>query len=344
MQIAIRRVLPAARQRLARPQRFGPPAPARVRLAAQTRCLSHTLAFLQSVDDNSIPKEGAEAITGDAVGSNTPVVENKEGAAAAPAGKPSVAEGEPTFAPEVPHEEMVNSILEATGGGEAPEDRPPARRGRPAGAKTRTTTRKAAPIPKPVLPEWFIERGVLLREENQPGPRASSVGIYWEPPETGVLPSSEGRAPMTVGSALPVESTPETAANTKSSSVESPVPEESATEAATSESKSSPETNASEREPTSNVRERYYIHQSVWNEITAYVRTGLLLPKAPFADGLAATKAHCLLHSPKDGGLYYLDAIAEKLAAEVGADLVRIDTQDVAEIAGDFLGDSRHGE
>jgi hypothetical protein len=49
-----------------------------------------------------------------------------------------------------------------------------------------------------------------------------------------------------------------------------------------------------------------------------------------------------LLHLPKEGGVYYLDAVAEKVASEVGADLVRIDVQDFAEIAGDYLGDSRH--
>jgi hypothetical protein len=89
---------------------------------------------------------------------------------------------------------------------------------------------------------------------------------------------------------------------------------------------------------------RYSLPEPLWKEIVAQVRSGLLLPKGAFADGLASTKSHCLLQFPKEGAVYYLDSVAEKVAAEVGADLIRIDVQDIAEIAGDYLGDSRHGK
>jgi hypothetical protein len=353
MQVAIRRVLPAARQRLVRPQRFGPPTSTRLRLVAQARCLSHTPAFLRPADDSPLPKDSAVEGTETTEDSNEPTAK-KDGAAAA-GESPVAAEGDAGFTPEVPHEEMVNSILEATGGGDAGGDRPPARRGRPAGAKSRTTSRKAVSIPTPELPNWFVQRGVVLREDNQPGPRASSVGIYSEPPETAAeSPPPQGGTGKTVESTLFKEETPETVVAAESTPVESPAPEKAIPETNATESEPTAKTNVSESgtvqgsemvpETVPETKERYHIHESVWNELTAYVRTGLLLPQDIFADGLAATKAHCLLHLPKDGGLYYLDAVAEKLAAEVGADLVRIDTQDVAEIAGDFLGDSRHSE
>lgn len=89
---------------------------------------------------------------------------------------------------------------------------------------------------------------------------------------------------------------------------------------------------------------RYSLPEPLWKEIVAQVRSGLLLPKGAFVDGLASTKSHCLLQFPKEGAVYYLDSVAEKVAAEVGADLIRIDVQDIAEIAGDYLGDSRHGK
>ncbi|TGZ81276.1 AAA-domain-containing protein [Ascodesmis nigricans] len=55
---------------------------------------------------------------------------------------------------------------------------------------------------------------------------------------------------------------------------------------------------------------------------------------------MASRKAHCLLHLPKEGGVYFLDTLAEKLASDAGADLIRLDAQDLAEIGGDYLGDS----
>jgi hypothetical protein len=345
MQIAIRRALPAARQRLVRPQRFGPPTSTRLRLVAQARCLSHSPASLRPADDSPLPKDSAVEGTESTKDSNEPTAK-KDGAAA---------EGGAGFTPEVPHEEMVNSILEAQGGGDTGGDRPPARRGRPAGAKSRTTTtRKVVSIPKPELPSWFVQRGVVLKEDNQPGPRASSVGIYSEPPpETAAeSPPSHEDSEKTVESTRSNEGTPKTIVMAESTPTEFPAPEEAIPETSATESEPAAGTNAAESETipetvpemVPETKERYHIHESVWNELTAYVRTGLLLPHEIFADGLAATKSHCLLHLPKDGGMYYLDAVAEKLAAEVGADLVRIDTQDVAEIAGDFLGDSRHSE
>lgn len=108
---------------------------------------------------------------------------------------------------------------------------------------------------------------------------------------------------------------------------------------------SEPQDTAKNSDPSSKTDEpeKYRLHQSVWNELLVHVYGGLMLPKASFVNSLAATKSHTILHYPKNGGLYFLDAVAEKVAAEVGATLIRIDAQDLEEIAGDFLGDTKQG-
>lgn len=222
------------------------------------------------------------------------------------AGEQPDADGESASVSEMTQDEAVSALFEShTGDGSGER---PVRRGRPAGSKGGRTARKTnVQVPKPVLPEGFIEHGVVLKEEHG----LPKLGIYSDPPVAVVKTES---AP--VETSLPVNCVLETNDN------------DAKTETATE----SPEA----------TKLRYQLHESVWKEITAHVRTGLLLPKGAFADGLASTKSHCLLHLPKEGGVYYLDAVAEKVASEVGADLVRIDVQDFAEIAGDYLGDSRH--
>lgn len=74
----------------------------------------------------------------------------------------------------------------------------------------------------------------------------------------------------------------------------------------------------------------------------AYVTAGLALPKASSDDSDVATKSHLLLRCPREGGVYFLDAIIEHVASLARADVVRIDPQDLEEMAGDFLGDTKY--
>ncbi|KAI5855981.1 hypothetical protein BZA05DRAFT_349558 [Tricharina praecox] len=380
MLLAIRRVIPTARQRLARPHRLGASISPRFHISTPVRCLSQTSVYLRTSGEASRPADSTVATAGSVEESND-ATEKKEGAAGETA---EVTEGESTFAPEVSHEEIASGVIAANGSGEAEamEDRSPARRGRPVGSKTRTTARKPLPIPKPVLPEWFIDR-IVLREDHGKGPSASLLKIDSDPPKPVVETEvSDGKPPppaTVVDVEVPVEDTPPPGANVEAEEVageEAPCPDadvstgpaaggvpnpEAASGIDAAASETSSPTEAVEPEPTAGEttvtekgtteagseaeaapKERYRLHESVWKEISTYVQTGLLLPKGAFADGVAATKSHCILHLPKEGGLYYLDAITEKVAAEVEADLIRIDAQDFAEIAGDFLGDSRH--
>jgi len=74
----------------------------------------------------------------------------------------------------------------------------------------------------------------------------------------------------------------------------------------------------------------------------AHVTTGLALPKASANDSDVATKSQVLLKCPREGGLYFLDAVVEHAASLARADVVRIDPQDLEEMVGDYLGDAKY--
>ena len=90
-------------------------------------------------------------------------------------------------------------------------------------------------------------------------------------------------------------------------------------------------------------KNRYAIHVYIWREIMAHVTAGLALPKASSNDSDVATKSHVLLQCPREGGLYFLDSVVEHAASLARADVVRVDPQDLEEMAGDYLGDAKYG-
>ena len=94
--------------------------------------------------------------------------------------------------------------------------------------------------------------------------------------------------------------------------------------------------------PNHVIRGKYMIHVHVWREIMAYLHAGLSLPKSSYNDSAVAMKSHLLLRCPHEGGIFFLDSIVEHAAALVRADLVRLDVQDLEEMAGDFLGDAKY--
>ncbi|KAI9839526.1 MAG: hypothetical protein M1819_002152 [Sarea resinae] len=84
---------------------------------------------------------------------------------------------------------------------------------------------------------------------------------------------------------------------------------------------------------------RYLLPKNLWLEILATTKASLDLPPSRYADDFLAEKHNLLLQCPHDGGTFFLDAVTESVARSVGADLVRIDAQDIAEIGGDYIGE-----
>lgn len=299
-------MLPIARQR---------PLPAR-HLRVSSRWFHITSRALQTNSDG--PAKAVDA-SSDSATKNIDIHEDsRPGESEDPATTGRDGEsGESTFKPEASTEEL------ATGGGaEGPADRPQRARGRPAGSKSRRVVTKTMPqIPKPDVPQWFLDHGVTLREDFIMDPAGRRIGIAPVKPTCCIVTE-----PQKTPSDEKAVATPED----KSTSEEAPKEEVS------DNAINQLVVNLEEEK-----KHRYWLDEPVWNEIQTHVQAGLMLPKTPFLNSFAAMKSNCLLHFPKEGGIYCLDAVVESVAADVGADLVRIDVQDLEEIAGDFLGDSR---
>lgn len=83
----------------------------------------------------------------------------------------------------------------------------------------------------------------------------------------------------------------------------------------------------------------YQIEKEVLREIDTMVAAGLQPSSARSTNNSLASKPHLVLHCPKDGGTYFLDAVVRSIAVTHSADLISIDAQDLAEIGGDNLED-----
>lgn len=81
----------------------------------------------------------------------------------------------------------------------------------------------------------------------------------------------------------------------------------------------------------------YRINELIFREVKASLSASLSSPSSDNSDSLAASKSHLKLCCPVDGATYFLDRIISQVASQVGADVIQLDAQDLAEIAGDYL-------
>lgn len=77
---------------------------------------------------------------------------------------------------------------------------------------------------------------------------------------------------------------------------------------------------------------RYLLSHTVWEELYASARVGLRLPAAEFANEPAAMRSHLVLQYPGNDGILFLDAVVHKLAHALGANLITLNAQDIAEL------------
>ncbi|KAF3915015.1 Spastin [Arthrobotrys entomopaga] len=92
--------------------------------------------------------------------------------------------------------------------------------------------------------------------------------------------------------------------------------------------------------PSVSIDSKYALSPAVWEEVLSTVKGTISLPKAAFSHAKIARTVDCVLtypQTPDTNGTYFLDAVSEEVARELGATLIRIDAQDVAEIAGDYI-------
>ncbi|KAK1143499.1 hypothetical protein N8T08_006305 [Aspergillus melleus] len=77
---------------------------------------------------------------------------------------------------------------------------------------------------------------------------------------------------------------------------------------------------------------RYALTEALWQELCASARAGLRLPPAKYATEPSARKSHLVLQYPGSDGILFLDAVVKRLAQELGADLVTLNAQDIAQL------------
>ena len=78
---------------------------------------------------------------------------------------------------------------------------------------------------------------------------------------------------------------------------------------------------------------RYKVDRHIYDEIHALVLAGLRAGGLPRQEDLSISKPHIVLQSPKAGGAAFLTSLAQTIADDVGADVIKVDAQDIAEIA-----------
>ncbi|MCJ1480769.1 hypothetical protein MMC06_000924 [Schaereria dolodes] len=160
--------------------------------------------------------------------------------------------------------------------------------------------KKSKELPRVAVPDWFIERNVMLHEANSDD---KGLRLLVSPRKGGCSNPSDLHDP----------------AQTMDTSTTKGVP-------------------VVEERLSSAGDEAYQIDQDILLEISAAVSAGLRLQNPPFLDSYPASKTHLVLHCPKDGGMFFLGAVVKSLAASHSADLIMIDAQDIAEIGSDSFG------
>ncbi|TVY90075.1 Protein MSP1 [Lachnellula willkommii] len=88
---------------------------------------------------------------------------------------------------------------------------------------------------------------------------------------------------------------------------------------------------------TSSEKAKYSMHVDVYKEILSSLRAGLSLRPPKDSENLNILRPITLLQCPKDGGDFYLDSVVETIATKLGADVIRLDAQDIAQIVGPYV-------
>lgn len=81
---------------------------------------------------------------------------------------------------------------------------------------------------------------------------------------------------------------------------------------------------------------KYRINIDVYREILSAAKAGLALRPPRNIPTSSIPRPATLLQCPKDGGTLYLDSVVETIAGQLGADLIRLDADDFAQLVGAY--------
>ena len=209
----------------------------------------------------------------------------------------------------VPDEDATpNEQGEVTGNTGGPSSTPPNNRDRSGyGSASRRASRniRRKEVSPPQLPQWFLDRNVLLREvgsqtDNGVPLHNSSFTDTSGSPDAGPSPHSQSASENVV-----------TPISIQTESPKSHAP--------------------SDQQPTEPI---YTVDEHVLKEIDATISAGLRVPHDANA---ASARSHVVLHCPQEGGTYFLESLVNHVAASFDADVIRLDPQDIAEIGGNYM-------
>ncbi|KAI9737274.1 MAG: hypothetical protein M1818_005807 [Claussenomyces sp. TS43310] len=85
---------------------------------------------------------------------------------------------------------------------------------------------------------------------------------------------------------------------------------------------------------------RYTINRNVFQEVLASFRAGLALRPPPNLDAKDIIRPDTLLQCPREEAAGFLDALVERAALQLEADIVRLNSEDVAQIVGNYIGEN----
>lgn len=193
------------------------------------------------------------------------------------------------------------------------------RNGKSGSGKSRASRQKQMEgLPAVVLPEWFWTRNVKCVGDSNLG---GTLAVYGTKNVNEILESQNAD---TIAQAPPeMESNNASDAST----------EEIESREVTDEAKQ--EILVCGLEGTDSAK--YSMHVHVYKEILTSLRAMLALRPPRNTGNASLSRPITVLQCPKDGGTYYLDTIVETIASKLGADLVRLDAQDIAQIVGPYI-------
>lgn len=170
-------------------------------------------------------------------------------------------------------------------------------------------SRKVEGISQLILPAWFLDRNVILSPEDSERATEGPLNIL----NDAELPMDDR------GDDDLAEYT--TAGDLAPDSVQDSTPQPD---------------NCSTLSGPSSEPPAFALSHTLFTEITASMSAGFSLSRTP-PESFPATKSHLKLHCPVNGGIYFLSGVVEEAASDLRADVIKIDAQDLADIASDYI-------
>ncbi|KAI9716985.1 MAG: hypothetical protein M1828_007450, partial [Chrysothrix sp. TS-e1954] len=198
-------------------------------------------------------------------------------------------------------------------------------KGRDYGSASRRWMRNRRPkdLPPIVLPAWFLERNVKLNED---------AGLLIE----GKLQLTRKEESVDVKTE-PGQDSSGTLAESTRARVDSEEPgkvDGNGVGVDDATAGPSPDTATKQEAKASSI---YRVNQAQMSEALSLISAGLSSYQPDAMESFPTGKSHLKLHCPVDGGMYFLEKIVEESASQLGADVIRLDAQDLADVTSDYI-------